>query len=336
MPTPPRNTNSDQDNISKDERDAGTLVGYVDEESGAITAVQGDADAPYAIAHGRASSDGTLGLVSEGDGAAQRLATTPLGHLWTDMFLGAAPVSGTNPLPTTPAPGAVGAAVPGSLPTTTQGDIAHDAVDAGNPVKIGGIATNVPSGSGAAVAVGDRVNQAMTVKGRSIGIPAAMAGVKTQIVAAATALAAANAWVSSGVISLDSGAWRRLRLLLDLDAGAAGSVCGLMVLGCCTEVAPVAGDDDWFMLGTSDGTWASAAILGALPAGSDFTATPNLYTTTVRGSVMLSPAASAAADEIRMMFPALDITGIRHFQVLYSQQDAGAQATIGLWYSLSV
>jgi hypothetical protein len=64
MPTPPRNTNSDQDNINKDERAAGTLVGYVDEESGAVTALQGDADAPYVIAHGRASDNCQNGLTS--------------------------------------------------------------------------------------------------------------------------------------------------------------------------------------------------------------------------------------------------------------------------------
>lgn len=98
--TRPRNSNSDMDNLNKDIRAAAVPVGYIDEDGGGVVALQGDADAPYVIAHGRASSDGSTGLVAEPNGAAQRLAVTPLGHVWSDLYVAGAPVSALNPLPT--------------------------------------------------------------------------------------------------------------------------------------------------------------------------------------------------------------------------------------------
>lgn len=98
--TRPRNSNSDMDNLNKDSRAAAVPVGYVDEDGGEVVALQGDADAPYVIAHGRASSDGSTGLVAEPNGAAQRLALSPLGHAWSDLYVDGAPVSALNPLPT--------------------------------------------------------------------------------------------------------------------------------------------------------------------------------------------------------------------------------------------
>lgn len=98
--TRPRNSNSDMDNLNKDSRAAAVPVGYVDEDGGEVVALQGDADAPYVIAHGRASSDGSTGLVAEQNGAAQRLALSPLGHAWSDLYVDGAPVSTLNPLPT--------------------------------------------------------------------------------------------------------------------------------------------------------------------------------------------------------------------------------------------
>lgn len=98
--TRPRTSNSDMDNLNKDSRAAAVPVGYVDEDGGEVVALQGDADAPYVIAHGRASSDGSTGLVAEQNGAAQRLALSPLGHAWSDLYVDGAPVSALNPLPT--------------------------------------------------------------------------------------------------------------------------------------------------------------------------------------------------------------------------------------------
>lgn len=173
---------------------------------------------------------------------------------------------------------------------------------------------------------------------RSASAPIAVSGVKTQLLAAGTVVDADNDWVSAGIVSVDGGAWRRLRLLVDIDAGAAGSVLGLMVLGSFSNTVPATGVvDDWFALGATDGTWTSTTLnaAGALPANA-FSLAPNWFASTVRGTVLLSPAALNAADEIRIAFPAVDITGVRHFQVLYSQQDAGAALTVGLWYSLSV
>ena len=174
---------------------------------------------------------------------------------------------------------------------------------------------------------------------RSASAPISVAGVKTQLLPAGSAVDADNDWLSAGIVSLDSGAWRRLRLLLDCDPGAAGSQVGLLVLGSFSNTVPATGiTDDWFALGATDGSWTSTTLNagGAFPASTAFTLAPNWFTSVVRGTVLLSPPALNAADDIRIAFPAIDIAGVRHFQVLYSQQDAGAALTLGLWYVLSV
>lgn len=58
------------------------LGGYVDVE-GNIRGRIGDAIAPYSHALGRASADGTTGLVAVSDGEGQRIATDEYGHIWT-------------------------------------------------------------------------------------------------------------------------------------------------------------------------------------------------------------------------------------------------------------
>lgn len=55
----------------------------------------------------------------------------------------------------------------GSSAPQFQGNIAHDAVDSGNPVKVGGKATD-PTSMPTAVASGDRVNAAYDLSGRAI------------------------------------------------------------------------------------------------------------------------------------------------------------------------
>jgi len=83
MSPPRRNTNSDDANLNKDARTtAGSPSGYVSEQGGDSLPAVGDQDAPYVIAHGRASANGLTGLTSEPNGAAQRLAVDALGHLW--------------------------------------------------------------------------------------------------------------------------------------------------------------------------------------------------------------------------------------------------------------
>lgn len=82
----PRNTYKDSRQNAENARDnAGAVQGYVSEETNRVLAVPGDDDAPYAIAHGRASRDGQTGLVEERDGAAQRIAVDEFGRVWTRL-----------------------------------------------------------------------------------------------------------------------------------------------------------------------------------------------------------------------------------------------------------
>lgn len=71
------------------------------------------------------------------------------------------PISDTNPLPVVGATGADAGQV--------QGNVAHDAADAGNPVKIGGIAR---TGIISTVAAGDRVDGSFDAYGNQRVIPA--------------------------------------------------------------------------------------------------------------------------------------------------------------------
>ena len=49
--------------------------------------------------------------------------------------------------------------------STVSGDVAHDAADSGNPVKIGGVAR---AAEATAVTAGDRVNASYTLTGRAL------------------------------------------------------------------------------------------------------------------------------------------------------------------------
>lgn len=81
-----------------DQRDTGAdPVGYVAVEGG-IRGLIGDHIGPYMHAIGRASADGSAGLVSVDDGEAQRLATDELGRLWTRAAT--APIPPALPGPT--------------------------------------------------------------------------------------------------------------------------------------------------------------------------------------------------------------------------------------------
>ena len=165
--------------------------------------------------------------------------------------------------------------------------------------------------------------------------PVGGAGVKRQLVAANTACAAAGAWTSAGIISLDGGIWRRLRLVLDLDSQAIGNIVAVVPLFSCSETAPAATDDDWFELCTTDGTTTATTLAVAPPAGSDFTLTPGHLGVTERPIVMLSPATLATTEELRHAWTPLDVTGIRHIQFLYAETGVtGTPSKIGLWYAL--
>lgn len=67
------------------------------------------------------------------------------------------------------------ATITGLLGVAAVGTIANDSLDAGNPLKVGGVAVAVPSvGQAVAVASGDRVNQAMSLGGHELSMSMGM------------------------------------------------------------------------------------------------------------------------------------------------------------------
>lgn len=169
--------------------------------------------------------------------------------------------------------------------------------------------------------------------------PIGAAGIKNVLVAADTACAAAGAWTYTPIVNLDDGQWRRIRLMLDLDSQAVGNVVALLPLVSFSEVAPASGADDWFMIGTTDGTTTTTAMTGTVATGADYTLPPSQVTRIQRGLVLLSPPTLNLTDELRLAFEALDITGARHMQIAYAESVTGITATpskIGLWYALGI
>lgn len=103
-------------------------------------------------------------------------------------------------------PAALGAS--GGLKTEPNGNVAHDAVDSGNPVKIGGIAS--PGGLGslqAAVASGDRVQAFFDANGRQVVITGSSDG---------AGLGGDTEDRSIGLYETDGAAGRPLRVLNSL------------------------------------------------------------------------------------------------------------------------
>ena len=130
----PRNTYKDRQQNAADRDNAGTVAGYVSEETQRVMATPGDDDAPYVIAHGRASRDGESGLVEERDGAAQRLAVDEFGRLWTRVVGGSVNVDIPVPLPVT---GSVTAVVAGQVTTDARLDVNDIAVGPPPPYFVG-------------------------------------------------------------------------------------------------------------------------------------------------------------------------------------------------------
>lgn len=128
------------------------------------------------------------------------LDTTDLVKLWKDTFTEYDPTGNAGK------PALKIEIVKGSLSAVSlEGDTAHDAVDAGKPVKIGGKASNVlPT----AVAAGDRVNAALTLNGAFYVVPEKVGVTEPKIDVAvattSTAIAAANTDRKGGLLFNDS------------------------------------------------------------------------------------------------------------------------------------
>lgn len=105
----------------------------------------------------KASSDGSTGIVTVQNGQPQTPASDEYGRLWARIYVDVAPVGTNNPLPV---------ASSGGVATQVEGNVANDAVDSGNPVKVGGVASTDYNGRPAVSAAGDRTNLATDLRGR--------------------------------------------------------------------------------------------------------------------------------------------------------------------------
>jgi hypothetical protein len=156
----------------------------------------------------------------------------------------------------------------------------------------------------------------------------------TAALRANAALSAAGAYVSAGVIDVRLA--RRVTLDCSYAAAAIGGRPGLIPLISKANAQPAAADDAWFRVMVWDGSVTSTALAGALPAGQDFTATPNWGAALHRGLLFLPEAATVATDKFRDAFT-FDATNARWLQVLCAEHGVvGTPGSLAIDYSLAV
>lgn len=164
--------------------------------------------------------------------------------------------------------------------------------------------------------------------------PRAAKGVK-QTLLAATACAASGAYVNAGRINLDGA--RQIGIMIDYDTHASSTTGrpAMYVMVSASEVAPAAGDDDWFILTVNDGSVTSTALGGAVPSGADYTATPNWGLVVQDKLLLTTRATTAGSDELRQAWT-INVTPWRWMQIAYGEHgDTTNAGTLAIFYVLA-
>jgi len=135
----------------------------------------------------------------------------------------------------------------GNLRTVVNSEIANDAIDAGNPIKIGGRASTAPI---TAVSTNDRVDAFFDVQGRQIITQKALTGTPSNVSGSAsnvTILAANTARLGATI-------WNDSTAILYLKLGATASLTSCTV----KMIADAYYEVPFGYYGIIDGIWASA------------------------------------------------------------------------------
>lgn len=296
-----RNTHS-QSRTQRDTRDdVGSVSAYISEESERALAVPGDDDAPYVIAHGRASEDAITGLEAENNGAMQRIAVDRLGRIWTSLVYDGSPASPANPI----------------------------------AVDLRGRVADTPQGLSPALPVGVPTPAAFDNNGRQITLSANYAVYNEYL--GPIPLPGDNNWYPSGIVPFQHASWRSLRLLVNIEAVAAGSIVGIIPFFAFRNPPPPINAPDWYTIGQGITPVTNQALTpGTFPGGFNQTITPAWYREIAQRVSYFSVATAAPGDTIRVALPAIDIRGVRAFFLLYSRRSAGGSPiNLRITYSLS-
>ena len=212
-----------------------------------------------------------------------------------------------------------------------EGDAAAGAVDAGNPIKIGGLAQALALPT--PVDAGDRVDAYFDLYGH-LGIIPWAANTDEVILRTDAALAAAGAFVATTVI--DVRGFRRLNLTIRYAPGAAGGYPHIACFRAKTAASPALNTDNWSTFGVNDGTVVATNLAGALPGGTTITAAPPWGEITNRPLVLRTAAAVTPGDRVRMDVE-LDVASVKW--VYFDCAERGITATpgiLGVRYNLSL
>jgi hypothetical protein len=130
-----------------------------------------------------------------------------------------------------------------------------------------------------------------------------------------------------------------LRLLVNIEAVAAGSVVGIVPFFAFRDPPPSSiNAPDWYTIGQGITPVTNQALTPppSFPAGFNQTITPTWYREIAQRVAYFSVATSAPGDVIRVALPAIDIRGVRAFFLLYSRRSTGGSPIVlRITYSLS-
>ena len=210
-----------------------------------------------------------------------------------------------------------------------EGGTAAGVADAGNPVKIGGLAQAL--GLPTAVDVGDRVDALFDVYGRLGILPWA---VQTDEAVLRAVAPLTSPFVVTDVI--DVRPWREISLSIRYASAAVGGYPQIIPSIAKTTAQPAANTDFWSTMNERDATATNEALTNAMPAGIFPTVQPS-WAVVPNRPLVLALAPALAIGNIVEVDVTLKIANVKWLRFLVAERGVpGTPGTLGLRYNLGL
>lgn len=171
----------------------------------------------------------------------------------------------------------------------------------------------------------------------TIATPHAAQTIEEELIALGVALDAAGLYKSAGIIDVEGARFLGLELGYESHAVAGtGGLPSVIVMVSGASAQPAAADESWYPLVASDGSLTAAALLGALPANTDFAI--NQFAKSVQYPLNLPlPAATANSQKVKGA-ATVNVTPWRWAQVLVAEAGStlASPGKLGVKFTLGV
>lgn len=169
---------------------------------------------------------------------------------------------------------------------------------------------------------------------REPGVPVAAKGDQTNWIASASP--ANTNWLYSSILTIGMARYITLYVKIDGAGGVAAQDVRIVPFVSSAAVVPASGDDSWYALPYSDGAVTAEALVGGtVPAGADWTKTPEFGSQTLRPFQIKGEVLDNSTDKVRIAIP-LDVSRFKWIQLAYADVSAAAtKALIAVDYSFS-